>query len=70
MVEMPTKHEYTSTLRSVRYDSTLPASEVIARLDTAVNKAGASEPMTDLRKLRSQNELASYVGDETGDSFM
>jgi hypothetical protein len=67
---MPTKHEYTSTLRTVKYESTLPASEVIARLDAAVKKAGANEAMTDLRKLRSQSELAEYLGGETGDGFM
>ncbi|KAF5321015.1 hypothetical protein D9619_000326 [Psilocybe cf. subviscida] len=67
---MPTKHEYTSTLRTVKYESTLLAPEVIARLDAAVKRAVAGEPMADLRKLRNQSELAKYVGDETGDGWI
>ncbi|KAF5321515.1 hypothetical protein D9619_000325 [Psilocybe cf. subviscida] len=68
----PTKHEYTSTLRAIKYECSVPAAEVIARLNKAVNKAGADSggPLPHLEKLREQGKLEEYVAEKSGDYFL
>ncbi|KAF5321698.1 hypothetical protein D9619_000323 [Psilocybe cf. subviscida] len=68
----PTKHEYTSTLRAIKYECAVPVAEVIARLNKAVNKAGTDSegPLPQLQKLREQGGLEEYVATKSGDHFL
>ncbi|KAF8879661.1 hypothetical protein CPB84DRAFT_1751602 [Gymnopilus junonius] len=59
------------TAKIVNFDTTLPFSEVISRLDVAINKAGSSDILGKLRTVKDQEEFMSVVNRATvGQDFL
>ncbi|KAG6905495.1 hypothetical protein DXG01_002378 [Tephrocybe rancida] len=58
------------TAQTITYETTLPYTEVIARLDAEVNKAGAvaSQFIPRLRDVQSKQDLEDLVSEVAGDN--
>ncbi|KAF8974278.1 hypothetical protein BDZ97DRAFT_1772800 [Flammula alnicola] len=58
------------TAKLVKFETAVPFAEVISRLDVEVNKAGSSDIMATLRKVKNQEEFASVVGKTAEKDFL
>ncbi|PPQ79555.1 hypothetical protein CVT25_003436 [Psilocybe cyanescens] len=54
----------------VKFDTSVPFEEVISRLDTEINKAGAEDIMSQIRLVKTQEEFISTINKYKPNSFL